>query len=766
MKNILSLVMCASSLLLADDGLIARYRFNEGRGPIILDVSGNGNHAVIRGAIRWTEGVSGGALEFDGKTTHVECPARASLTAERPAQTIEVWVRLRATGKIQDILSQGWFHRLFLSADGSVTAIEQRKDRRDYMLREPSPSVNEAGTWHHIALVFEGAGRKDNFSLYVNGERKLVNTCSVPLAMAQPGLLKIGVANDGGGRLNGSIDELAVFSRALTVDEIRSHCTKKGDWESAPALSAEEIGRMLAGEYNSWFTGNFKAFITPNIPGGIYTAEEMISFTVAVPAAPDGSVIRTARFRITDVDGTATRTLEPLTLSPENDYSAAVEMKTAIGRGYYALSAVFVNAAGLNSKEDFLSFSVIPDVRPRTPDLDSPFGVATHFGNWGRDELPALQAKLGISWFRDGINYARCADSNELSPTLALAERNSLCWLPLFSYVNAEKGTLIDGTYRWDADIAKIRKTMELHKGKITIYESQNEPNNFGGWKTRFPAEKVWQADSWGKAFTDLVKAMTTTLRDVDPSAKMIWPELDVPDWTGKFASNWGAAPFIDIVAPHPYSLHGGTPEEQGLVKVYPDFLAMLDSHSIPREIWITELGYASYTSRKPFIDGVTIGDAPKTEKAQAEDLVRAFLVHRSFGVKKFFWYDLYCDGFDTNEVQHNFGLLRYGTMAPKPAAVAYANLVHQMRHAVYRGRITDADGAWALLWDVNGKPLVTAWRLRDTGTLTFKKVKGNVSVTDIYGRSSAIAGKDDITIPLTTCPVFISGLSAVDSAR
>lgn len=53
-----------------DEGLVAYYSFDEGGGSSAYDYSGNENDGTVYGAA-WTEGVSGGALAFDGVDDYV-----------------------------------------------------------------------------------------------------------------------------------------------------------------------------------------------------------------------------------------------------------------------------------------------------------------------------------------------------------------------------------------------------------------------------------------------------------------------------------------------------------------------------------------------------------------------------------------------------------------------------------------------------------------------------------------------------------------------
>ncbi|MFQ6062808.1 MAG: hypothetical protein ACE5J9_06490, partial [Methanosarcinales archaeon] len=54
----------------SDNGLVAEWAFDEGKGNIVKDTSGNGNDGTIHGAT-WVDGKFGKALQFDGVNDYV-----------------------------------------------------------------------------------------------------------------------------------------------------------------------------------------------------------------------------------------------------------------------------------------------------------------------------------------------------------------------------------------------------------------------------------------------------------------------------------------------------------------------------------------------------------------------------------------------------------------------------------------------------------------------------------------------------------------------
>jgi len=179
---------------------------------------------------------------------------------------------------------------------------------------------------------------------------------------------------------------------------------------------------------------------------------------------------------------------------------------------------------------------------------------------------------------------------------------------------------------------------------------------------------------------------MKRALNEVDPPAKLLWPDLNAPDHIQKFAEKWGAAEFIDGEAPHPYNMHYKYPEEQ---EYHRGIQPTCDAGK--EQATAQYLGHRGRLFQLPE-PRVRVGprrDVPPRHRNRAGGVSGADpCAEPLLGIAKTFWYDLYEDGADAGNLEYHFGLLRDGTATPKPAAIAYANLVHQLRNTKYAGKL------------------------------------------------------------------------------
>ena len=210
-------VQGGSTVVHAASGLVAAYAFNEGSGSTTADASGQGNTGTISGATWTASGRFGGALSFNGTSSWVTVNDAASLHLTSGV-TLEAWVKLTAvTGWQAAVIKEqpgGLAYSLYSNTDRNVPSgtIHTTSDVNLYgNLKVP---VN---TWTHLATTYDGA----TLRLYVNGAQ--VSSQAVAGQMpTSTSPLRMGGDSVWGEYLNGLIDEVRIYNRALSAAEIQT----------------------------------------------------------------------------------------------------------------------------------------------------------------------------------------------------------------------------------------------------------------------------------------------------------------------------------------------------------------------------------------------------------------------------------------------------------------------------------------------------------------------------------------------------------------
>ena len=183
------------------------FNFDEGEGTQITDTSGAHSFTLGDG-ITWTDGKMGSGLDFSG-AGRIELGYR-DLDKN---WTVGLWVNRRESVEHNAVLMSGATGEIKLdqyqnTGKVGVTAYGVEDATFDYSA--------PMGEWVHLTFVSNDQGT----TLYVNG----VEQDHIDLAINGP-MNRIGSNNSvnlaGGGFLNATIDQLSVFDRSLTADEVK-----------------------------------------------------------------------------------------------------------------------------------------------------------------------------------------------------------------------------------------------------------------------------------------------------------------------------------------------------------------------------------------------------------------------------------------------------------------------------------------------------------------------------------------------------------------
>jgi hypothetical protein len=195
-------------------GGVGYWPADEGAGEVAGDVVGDADLALRNGA-GWAPGVSGAALQLDGVDD--DAVTSGPVVDTTGPYSVSAWVRLDripffATAVGQDGRRESSFFLQFSGADGRF-AFSTIGDRA---VADAPP---EAGRWYHLVGT---RGVDGTHTLYVDGvpQQDTFTECA---GRRSVGPLTVGRALFNGGEVDrwpGQVDEVRVFDRALSADEV------------------------------------------------------------------------------------------------------------------------------------------------------------------------------------------------------------------------------------------------------------------------------------------------------------------------------------------------------------------------------------------------------------------------------------------------------------------------------------------------------------------------------------------------------------------
>ena len=210
------------------DGLEARWGCDERSGTSVSDSSGNGRDATVTGATQavqasWDTGEYGGALGFAATTEAVSLPdSVVGLIDGSHARTITLRFKspVGVDNSDKPILTLGTTNRLEVIGSASRVAVRVISSTGTHVYGVDSTQSSDQ--WHFLAIRYDGVGStSDAFELFLD-ETELTSATNldstVPIQFSTDGA----VGSIGGGGFAGTVDDVRIYSRALTVDEIES----------------------------------------------------------------------------------------------------------------------------------------------------------------------------------------------------------------------------------------------------------------------------------------------------------------------------------------------------------------------------------------------------------------------------------------------------------------------------------------------------------------------------------------------------------------
>lgn len=186
------------------------------------DVSRNGkNGAILGGAAYTSSGKYGGAYTFDGSNDYINCSGRATSVVNN--WTISAWIKpaLLPQSNVYIVYNgnnaAGYGFGISNGAGGSGSILTGLYGSATYI--NSGYTFASANIWYHVVMTRRGG----TVYFYVNGTQTASTSASVPNAPNDR--LTIGNELDSSNNpyryFNGTIDEVRIYNRSLSADEIK-----------------------------------------------------------------------------------------------------------------------------------------------------------------------------------------------------------------------------------------------------------------------------------------------------------------------------------------------------------------------------------------------------------------------------------------------------------------------------------------------------------------------------------------------------------------
>ncbi len=205
-----------------DEALMLYFTFDEDNGGKVKDVSGNNIEGTLEGAVWSKDGKLGGAVHLEDIEQFVEVDAVPELDITDEL-TIQAWFFPEESQGDSNLMGRrsganvgGYclqWSAQFTGAPQIETWINIGGWQGSRNKQTIKPALEE---WHHVSSTFDG----DTIRQYIDGKLDVEFTPPNGKINSIEVVFRIGKAQTGLDGMIGLVDEVAIYNRALSVDEI------------------------------------------------------------------------------------------------------------------------------------------------------------------------------------------------------------------------------------------------------------------------------------------------------------------------------------------------------------------------------------------------------------------------------------------------------------------------------------------------------------------------------------------------------------------
>ncbi len=192
-----------------------------------LDTTGNSD-GTLQGGVSYTNGVAGQTFSFDGNNSGMNVDNLTGLNSGNTPHSIEGWIKIQSLPPVRAwMLLLGaagvGVHHWLLQPDGSAQL-------GVFGSVQANPTL-PVGTWVHLAMTFNG----QTLCCYTNGV--LQSALAASFSFGNPLPLTLGLPHLGEQGFNGLMDEMSIYNRALSSNEIASIYNAGSAGKQSPSVT-------------------------------------------------------------------------------------------------------------------------------------------------------------------------------------------------------------------------------------------------------------------------------------------------------------------------------------------------------------------------------------------------------------------------------------------------------------------------------------------------------------------------------------------------
>ena len=403
--------------------------------------------------------------------------------------------------------------------------------------------------------------------------------------------------------------------------------------------------------------------------------------------------------------------------------------------GYYGLVFLPDYVKFLPNRE--IGFAVLPRREVSPPDPRSPFGIV---------HMEVEDPYLDATWIKTLTDYQFSSPSH---------------WRKLMEYrrrYGRIEIPLVIGE-PWKCDNTKPISKSQLQELYVFLIKLFNADPNVPVWELGLEENLKLREhrDTWKYFWYNLkekLKIAQEAKNKVNPNIKIAYQiaEFDYKALEEFFKS--GAADYVDILSLHPYKWpYFETPE------VWHDLFIkevrkIMKAYGKELPIWYTEVGAPQNDAGVPRMYSGNTPVKALTRREEVDYLIKIHVLALRAGVEKIIWYNYRDRGDNPTDVEDHFGLRDYWGF-PKPAYVAYANMVNLLKDKKHNGTI-DIKGVYAIRFSGRNEDCIVAWAFPENVTISLsdlgiREVSG-VKIINAVGTPLPL----NESLELTRDPIYI----------